>query len=66
MPGPLDPRTDKVMRMILLDKLFGHLLYVKLDELELENLNPLRDEVLTELRKIAPEARKGNTYESAH
>lgn len=51
MPGPMDPRTDRVARWIYLDDLRRKLRYIKYDELDLEHLQPLRDEVEAELKR---------------
>lgn len=58
----LHPKRDKVMRHILLDHLRRDLMYVKFDELELTQLQPLRDEV--DALKWALYLRKGNLVDS--
>lgn len=52
MPGPLDPRTDKWMRVLLLDHLKRDLMYVKFEALDLVHFQPLRDEVEAELKSL--------------
>lgn len=49
MPGPMDPRTDKTARWIFLDKLRRSLMPYVYDNLDLDHLQPLRDEVAAEL-----------------
>lgn len=50
MPGPMDPRTDKTARWIFLDKLRRSLLPYVYDNLDLQHLQPLRDEVEAALK----------------
>lgn len=52
MPGPLDPRTDKWMRVILLDHLKRDLMYIKFDDLDLKYLQLLRNEVAAEIEAL--------------
>ncbi len=59
MSGPLDPRSDKWMRAILLDQLRGKLAAYDWDKLDLHHLEPLRAEVAMELARITqPEVAK--------
>ena len=53
-------KTDRVMRSIVLEKLWRNLAAYQYEELELELLQPFRDELLTELRKIVPGALAGH------
>ena len=51
----MNPRVDKVARVIYLDKLRRSLTFIKYEELDLRYLTALRDEVDTELLKLAVE-----------
>lgn len=53
-------KTDKVMRAIVLERMWRKLAAYEYEELELELLQPFRDEILMELRKITPGALAGH------
>lgn len=53
-------KTDRTMRAIVLERLWRSLAAYKYEELELELLQPFRDELLSELRKIIPGALAGH------
>lgn len=52
---PMDPRTDKIARHILLGHLKRDLMYIKFNELQLVHLQALRDEVTAEMKKLEKE-----------
>lgn len=53
-------KTDRTMRAIVLERIWRKLAAYEYEELELELLQPFRDEVLAELRKITPSALAGH------
>ena len=59
-------KTDRTMRAIVLERLWRSLAAYEYEELELELLQPFRDELLSELRKITPGALTGHPSLKEH
>lgn len=59
-------KTDRTMRAIVLERLWRSLAAWEYEELELELLQPFRDELLSELRKITPGALAGHPSLKPH